>query len=379
MQETWAGEQQQWRREREEARIEVEAAGARAEAAEEAVRRQARRGEELESKGKELRQEVSRLEEEVAVVRSRAREERILLEARLEEVEEQALGERERAVIREKNLDERLKKSERRGEGETGDREANLANALAEVEEEKGALQLKLVDLEELQSSELKLKQRVKDAEERNRGLSDELESQQRAAEMLEAEKTDLLEALGTRDTSLIELEEEVARLVTAKEVASRGKLELEIRCVQLEEARDRWEGERLELQQNIDLEKAEVKAGQAEVASLQGELVKLQKEHAEFGREHAAAVERAAMYDRDMLGKARKIKEQEIGLKSLENLLHEKTKEMMAGLSDVDLKQKELERATEKTEGLEDAIGRKEAELEELRGVVEGSREQQG
>merc|ERR1712203_1099305 len=78
------------------------------------------------------------------------------------------------------------------------------------------------------------------------------------------------------------------------------------------------------------------------------------------------------------MLDKARKIKEQEIGLKSLENLLHEKTKEMMAGLSDVDHKQKELEKATEKIEGLEDAIGRKEAELEELRGVVEGSREQQ-
>merc|ERR1712240_129924 len=209
-------------------------------------------------------------------------------------------------------------------------------------------------------------------------GLADELESQQRAAEMVEAEKTDLLEALGTRDTTLIELEEEVARLVAAREAASRDKLELEIRCVQLEEARDRWEGERLELQQSIDLEKAEVKTGQAEIASLQGELAKLQKEHVEFGKEHAAAVERAAMYDRDMLDKARKIKEQGIELKSLENLLHSKTKEMMEGLGDVDLKQKELEKAAEKIEGLEDAIGRKEAELEELRGVVEGSREQQ-
>lgn len=85
-------------------------------------------------------------------MRSRGREERILLEARLEEEEEARQGEQERARLRETELEERLgRREERRGlEGDGEDRLERLENCLAEVEEEKGALQLKLVDLEDL-------------------------------------------------------------------------------------------------------------------------------------------------------------------------------------------------------------------------------------
>ena len=93
------------------------------------------------------------LEEEVAVVRSRAREERIHLEARLEEVEEEREGEQGRAGVRERALEERIRRlvERREEEEEEGDRVTSLENSLAEVEEEKGALQLRLVDLEDLQ------------------------------------------------------------------------------------------------------------------------------------------------------------------------------------------------------------------------------------
>ena len=47
--------------------------------------------------------------------------------------------------------------------------------------------------------------------------------------------------------------------------------------------------------------------------------------EHEKFREEHAAAIERSKLYDKDILNKARKIKEQSIDLKTLENLLHEK------------------------------------------------------
>ena len=46
---------------------------------------------------------------------------------------------------------------------------------------------------------------------------------------------------------------------------------------------------------------------------------------------------------DQDMLDKARRIKDQDIEMKTLENLLHEKTKEMLDQPSDIDLKEKEL------------------------------------
>ena len=51
---------------------------------------------ELEARSGELREQVRRLKEEVAVSRSRASEDRINLEARVEEVEESRVGERER-------------------------------------------------------------------------------------------------------------------------------------------------------------------------------------------------------------------------------------------------------------------------------------------
>ena len=49
--------------------------------------------------------------------------------------------------------------------------------------------------------SEQKLRGRVKEAEENNRRLAAELDTQNRASGMIEAEKIDLMEALATRDT----------------------------------------------------------------------------------------------------------------------------------------------------------------------------------
>ena len=56
---------------------------------------------------------------------------------------------------------------------------------------------------------------------------------------------------------------------------------------------------------------------------------------------QHGARLGRGA--DQDMLDKARRIKDQDIEMKTLENLLHEETKEMLNQLSDIDLKKKEL------------------------------------
>ena len=80
-----------------------------------------------------------------------------------------------------------------------GSKIAQLETALAEAEEEKGSLQLKLVDLDKLTSNEVKLKNRIKDAEETSRRIGDKLDSQQRVNTMLESEKFDLMAAVATR------------------------------------------------------------------------------------------------------------------------------------------------------------------------------------
>ena len=102
-------------------------------------------------------------------------------------------------------------------------------------------------------ASELKLKVRVRDAEENSRRVGDELDSQRRAASMAEAEKIDLMEAVATRDTEIEALQMEISKLVLGKEESARGRLELEIRCAQLEEEKDHWESEKQEILQRIE------------------------------------------------------------------------------------------------------------------------------
>ena len=94
--------------------------------------------------------------------------------------------------------------------------------------------------------------------------------------------------------------------------------------CVQLEEERERLEGDKLEL----------AGARHQLEADYKEQLEQLRREHAElaarqeqFSAEHASAVERSRLYDQDMLDKARRIKDQAIEMNTLENLLHEKTK----------------------------------------------------
>ena len=174
---------------------------------------------------------LCRLEEELSALKSRSREEKILLEAKVEEVEEENNSLQQKIEKKEEFFEKRFESMQQRNDriadnSNNEDKIAELENALAEAEEERGALQLKLVDLEEMTASELKLKVRVRDAEENCR-----LDSQRRAASMAEAQNIDLMEAFTTRDTEIEALQMEISKLVLGKEESARGRLDLEIRC----------------------------------------------------------------------------------------------------------------------------------------------------
>ena len=87
LQENWSTEQGDWKREREKTRILL--ANARVESLQEANKRLERSRDEIGSKNQELRVTLCRLEEELSALKSRSREEKILLEAKVEEVEEE--------------------------------------------------------------------------------------------------------------------------------------------------------------------------------------------------------------------------------------------------------------------------------------------------
>ena len=202
----------------------------------EANKRLERSRDKIGSKNQELRVTLCRLEEELSALKSRSREEKILLEAKVEEVEEENISLQEKFEKKEEIFEKRLESMQQRNDrtadnSDDEDKIAELENALAEAEEERGALQLKLVDLEEMTASELKLKVRVRDAEENCRRVEDELDSQRRAASMADAKKIDLMEAVATRDKEIEALQMEISKLVLGKEESARGRLDLEIRC----------------------------------------------------------------------------------------------------------------------------------------------------
>ena len=90
----------------------------------------------------EFRQQINGLEEEVAMVKSRAREDKINLEARIEEVEEQKAAAEEKMIKKEEIFQEKVEKLKARKKGEKSrnveERVSSLESALAEAEEEKG-------------------------------------------------------------------------------------------------------------------------------------------------------------------------------------------------------------------------------------------------
>merc|ERR1711915_1101607 len=89
---------------------------------------------------------------------------------------------------------------------------------------------------------------------------------------------------------------------------------------------------------------------------------------------EYQAAAERVKMYDQDVLNKAKRIKEQQIEMKAIEDLLHNKTKEISNILAELDKSKQELRNQQELVENMENIVSDKEGQLEELRSVLSQS-----
>ena len=90
----------------------------------------------------DFRHQITGLEEEVAIWKRAAREDKINLEARIEEVEEQKAAAEEKMIKKEEIFQEKLGKLKARKKGEkfrnVEERVSSLESALAEAEEEKG-------------------------------------------------------------------------------------------------------------------------------------------------------------------------------------------------------------------------------------------------
>lgn len=107
-----------------------------------------------------------------------------------------------------------------------------MDNTIAELEEEKGNLQLRLVDYEELSASETSTKQEVKELNDRISLQDGMLDSHMSAITQLESEKLDLAEVVKDREADLASVNDQLAEMISRSEEMQRDKVKSELRCV---------------------------------------------------------------------------------------------------------------------------------------------------
>ncbi|XP_054265609.1 centromere-associated protein E-like isoform X1 [Macrosteles quadrilineatus] len=172
------------------------------------------------------------LEEEVAAAAAKAKE---LTEA-LENSNKQTIKMKAQFKVKLKALEEErdlLKKEN------TNEEMNRLRERIADLEDEKGNLQLHLVDFDEIQDAGVILKERIAEMEEKLQRQESDLDSHIKAITQLEAEKLDLIE--GTKKMEQI-LKDKESLLETLKLQISQieeSKISAEMKCLELEEKMD--------------------------------------------------------------------------------------------------------------------------------------------
>ena len=105
-----------------------------------------------------------------------------------------------------------------------------MDNTIAELEEEKGNLQLRLVDYEEMSASETSTKQEAKELADRVALQDSMLDSHLKTITHLESEKLDLAEVVKDREADLASVNDQLAELISHNEELQREKVKSELR-----------------------------------------------------------------------------------------------------------------------------------------------------
>merc|ERR1712088_1264176 len=93
-----------------------------------------------------------------------------------------------------------------------------LENTITEMEEEKGNLQLRLVDFEDMTASDENLKEQLKESLMKLQKKEDELDDHVRTLSKLETEKLDLVEAMKDRDEEFGRMSNQLSELMSTNE-----------------------------------------------------------------------------------------------------------------------------------------------------------------
>ncbi|KAG0716020.1 hypothetical protein GWK47_010601 [Chionoecetes opilio] len=205
---------------------------------------------ELSARNAELQEKIVTLQADTKSLRSQAEMDRntsaekdtLLQDLKQKLVKAEAHGQKKLKAL-EKQL-RNLKQN-----GNSGEQILSLQNSIAELEEEKGNLQLKLVDFDDLKIANEKLTLQRNKLEGQIKHQNNDLDSQLSAITSLETEKIKLVEGTNERENRIYDLETELAATKLSLTESGQAKVTLELKLCEVEEQRDTADRAKTELE----------------------------------------------------------------------------------------------------------------------------------
>ncbi|XP_064097948.1 LOW QUALITY PROTEIN: golgin subfamily B member 1-like [Macrobrachium nipponense] len=249
---------------------------------------------EMSTRNAELQEKIVGLQSDAKALREQSEAERqtysekdsLIQELKQKLVKAEAHGQKKL-----KALEKQLKGIKQ--DGNAGEKILELQNAIAELEEEKGNLQLKLVDFDDLKVTNEKLTSVRNKLEDHVKQLNCDLDSQLSAITQLETEKIKLVEGINERENRIFDLESELSGLKLSLEEIKQAKVTLDLRLCEVEEQRDTAEKLKLELEnQMTESGRVPVEQLLAEKGSLEESLQSIMKEREEWEQKYLGQIE---------------------------------------------------------------------------------------
>lgn len=205
---------------------------------------------ELSTRNAELQEKIVTLQADIKSLKSQAESDRNSSEGKdniLQDLKQKLVKAEAHGQKKLRALEKQLKNIKQ--DGNFGEQILLLQNSIAELEEEKGNLQLKLVDFDDLKAANEKLVHQRNKLEEQVKQQNNDLDSQLSAITLLETEKIKLVEGINERENHIYDLESELSATKLSLTESNQAKVTLELKLCEIEEQRDMAEKAKAELE----------------------------------------------------------------------------------------------------------------------------------
>ena len=315
MQINFAEQEAIWREKSSVLEVEIKNKDQRLEQLEDSLNRAEKVRFELTTKNAEMQEKIVNLQTQFSDIKTKKDEDANLHEQFEEKMKEKILSLERTIEISERTKNDRKDEFVESIKSLVSDQDmaeqiVKLEEKITELEEEKGNLQLKLVDFEDLANSgkiqkeitisrnilkilpisESNVSEDLKMSQVQVKQLDTELQNVKDHLDLILRENEDLTKAVTDRDSELYELASKLENLLSSNEDLSLSKVKIEMKSVELEEQKDRLEEERQELMSNI----AESRKYTEETVKT---LIEVQKAHAALNKKMEALETENAKY----------------------------------------------------------------------------------